>query len=188
MPELVHQPVCVQQQAIGEIKATLQSHGQENQEIKGRLLTLVDMLTKSQMDLNARDADLKNELTKINTILEHERERRETYESEQDKQEERIIQIQQDITKINTNLEMVLDQQAVYKKEHTWFDKRIRKLEHVSWFVYAAGVILAGVAMVVMYLIQLSNEIMQNMDGTKNVTYHQNAHPEQHPPVKRVAK
>ena len=53
--ETAHQAVCIQQQQIGEIKASLQSRKEENQRIEGRLTTMVEMLTTSQLDQTKRD-------------------------------------------------------------------------------------------------------------------------------------
>lgn len=57
--ETTHQAVCIQQQQIGEIKASLESRKEENLRIEGRLTAMVDMLTSSQLDQTKRDNDLK---------------------------------------------------------------------------------------------------------------------------------
>ena len=92
----VHQAVCIQQQQIGEIKASLQTRKEENQEIKGQISTLINMLTTSQLDQTKRDSELKSELTKIATVLGNEREQRKVYEQQQAEQRLNLEQLQKE--------------------------------------------------------------------------------------------
>ena len=102
--ETTHQAVCIQQQQIGEIKASLQSRKEESQRIEGRLTTMVEMLTTSQLDQTKRDNELKNELTKIGTILSGEQERRREFEQKQNAQNEEKAKIEQQIQELQAKL------------------------------------------------------------------------------------
>ena len=154
-----HQAVCIQQQQIGEIKASLQSRKEENQRIEGRLTTMVEMLTTSQLDQTKRDNDLKNELTKISTILNGEQERRRDFEKRQNAQNDDIGGLQKDITEINNNIKHLLELNDNAIDVHAGFEKRIKHLEHVSIWVYAAGAVIAGIGIIVGYLVSITTDL-----------------------------
>lgn len=151
--ETTHQAVCIQQQQIGEIKASLESRKEENLRIEGRLTTMVDMLTTSQIDQTKRDSELKSELTKIATILNGEQERRRNFEQRQDAQRDDISVLQKDITEINNNIKHLLELNNSSTDVHAGFERRIKRLEHVAIWVYAAGAVVAIIAAIVGYLI-----------------------------------
>lgn len=154
-----HQAVCIQQQQIGEIKASLQSRKEENQRIEGRLTTMVEMLTTSQLDQTKRDNELKNELTKISTILNGEQERRRDFEKRQNAQNDDIGGLQKDITEINNNIKHLLELNDSAIDVHAGFEKRIKHLEHVSIWVYAAGAVIAGIGIIVGYLVSITTDL-----------------------------
>ena len=154
-----HQAVCIQQQQIGEIKASLQSRKEENQRIEGRLTTMVEMLTTSQLDQTKRDNELKNELTKISTILNGEQERRRDFEKRQNAQNDDIGGLQKDITEINNNIKHLLGLNDNAIDVHAGFEKRIKHLEHVSIWVYAAGAVIAGIGIIVGYLVSITTDL-----------------------------
>lgn len=150
----VHQAVCIQQQQIGEIKASLQTRKEENQEIKGQISTLINMLTTSQLDQTKRDSELKSELTKIATVLGNEREQRKVYEQQQAEQRLNLEQLQKDILEINANVKSIMSSNGESNELHKQFDTRIRKLEHVAIAVYVTGVVIAGMVVAIIYVTQ----------------------------------
>lgn len=150
----VHQAVCIQQQQIGEIKASLQTRKEENQEIKGQISTLINMLTTSQLDQTKRDSELKSELTKIATVLGNEREQRKVYEQQQAEQRLNLEQLQKDILEINANVKSIMSSNGESNELHKQFDARIRKLEHVAIAVYVTGVVIAGMVVAIIYVTQ----------------------------------
>ena len=154
--ETTHQAVCIQQQQIGEIKASLESRKEENLRIEGRLTAMVDMLTSSQLDQTKRDNDLKNELTKIATILNGEQERRRDFEQRQNAQKEDISGLQKDITEINNNIRHILELNNSSADVHAGFEKRIKHLEHVSIWVYAFFAVIGGIGIIIGYLFTLT--------------------------------
>lgn len=159
--ETAHQAVCIQQQQIGEIKASLQSRKEENQRIEGRLTTMVEMLTTSQLDQTKRDNELKNELTKIATILNGEQERRREYEKKQNAQNDDISGLQADISEINNNIKHLLELNNKSVDVHVEFEKRIKHLEHVSIWVYAVGAVIVAIGVVIGYLFTITNGLKE---------------------------
>ena len=155
--ETTHQVVCIQQQQIGEIKASLQSRKEESQRIEGRLTTMVEMLTTSQLDQTKRDNELKNELTKIGTILSGEQERRREFEQKQNAQKTDISALQADITEINNNIKHLLELNNNSVDVHAEFEKRIKHLEFISVWVYAVGAVIVAIGVVIGYLFTITS-------------------------------
>lgn len=135
---------CIQQQTIGELKASLQTRKEESQEIKGKLDALVTMLTTSHMEQTKRDGDLRNELTKIATVLTNEQERRAVFEKQQEQQNTTISEMRTEILKLNNTFETFSGTLKESSSVHHTFENRIRRLERYSYVIY--GIILAVIA------------------------------------------
>lgn len=182
--ERTHTAVCIQQQQIGEIKAALQSRKEENQEIKGQLTSMVSMLTTYQLDQTKRDSSLTSELTKISTILDTERRKREEYEEQQNEQREGIHDLQKNILEINSNIKHLVEFNSTTKNVTESFDKRIRKLEKVAVGVYVAGVILGGIVIAIIYVTQAILGVQQVLESNNRPSsrdeYHQIQRVEDH--------
>ena len=178
--EMTHQAVCIQQQQIGEIKASLQSRKEENQKIEGQLTTMVSMLTTSQLDQAKRDNELKNELVKIATVLQGEQERRKEFERERDVQKNDIIKLQTDVAEINNNIKHLLGLNNDSVDVHDQFEKRIKYLEHVSIWVYAVGFVIVAIAAAIGYLITTMVGIKDLVDSREKKEYHQVQRVEDH--------
>ena len=175
----VHQAVCIQQQQIGEIKASLQTRKEENQEIKGQISTLINMLTTSQLDQTKRDSELKSELTKIATVLGNEREQRKVYEQQQAEQRLNLEQLQKDILEINANVKSIMSSNGESNELHKQFDTRIRKLEHVAIAVYVTGVVIAGMVVAIIY-------VTQAVSGLRGVLETQSHQAKEYDQIQRV--
>ena len=161
---------CIQQQTIGELKSSLQARKEESQEIKGRLDTMVTMLSSLHAEHVSQTNDLRNELTKISTVLSNEQERRQEAEKEQDKQNGMIQDLRSDIARMSTSFDTLTVSLNNSIDTHKTIEARIRYLEKVSYMVWGIIIAIMAIGTVLTYIFSTMTGIKDLLESNTTTT------------------
>lgn len=167
MAEEIH---CIQQQTIGELKSALQARKEESKEIKGRLDTMVTMLSSLHSENVNQTNNLRNELTKISTVLSSERELRQATEKEQDKQNTMIQDLRSDIARMSTSFDTLTVSLNNSVDTHKTIETRIRYLEKVSYMVWGIIIAIMAIGTVLTYIFSTMTGIKDLLESNTTTT------------------
>ena len=161
---------CIQQQTIGELKSSLQARKEENQEIKGRLDTMVTMLSSLHSEHISQTNDLRNELTKISTVLSSEQERRQEAEKEQDKQSTTIQDLRSDIARMSISFDTLNMSLNNSIDVHKSIETRLRYLEKISYVVWGTIVAIAAIGTLLTYVFTTMTGLKDLLENNTTTT------------------
>lgn len=144
--------LCIQQaQAIGDLQAKASNNESRIDGLEDKLTSIVDMITNNHTEALNNSKSIGEVLSAIKTVLDHQKENQETMLADNKEIKEKVSNVEKDIVKVKADIASIKKDNANIKENHTNWEKKVNKLERISIFLYALGVIIAGIAMIIIY-------------------------------------
>lgn len=160
---------CSQEGTISEIKTNVAMMQQHSDKLDSKLDDVLNALNESNQERKVHSAELHAAYKAVSQMLQDEREAREKQESIQAKISEtinsianRVGSIEFSVSNIKTEVKATKD---AFSANSEKFEKRITKLERIEHFLYAIGVVVASIVIILIYADQMVSTLRKQFNG-----------------------
>lgn len=144
--------LCIEHaRAIGDLSAKAENNSNKIVNLENNISTLFNVINANHAATLTANKDIGETLAAIKTVLEQQKTNQETMMKDNNEIKEKVSNVEKEMVQVKSDITFIKEEHVQLKQEHANWEKKVNKLEHLSIFLYAVGVVVAGIAMIIIY-------------------------------------